>query len=229
MLTDRQKFHLVLIALVGLVAVLIGFLRGWSYSDHAHVKLRLSYKLTQARAIDLSPAQINGTVPLMVLDGAAGDGAYYAPPTLGDLLYSMQHDARQSGLDGVCAMNYNQPVSVCYMPQLGRERDVVMYNLRMIGFSAGKYMGDEYSLLCDEGRTAHGVERFRSVWIEYNDASGERNMLYIGGRMGRVVQHMAWLNRGVTVCDEMSLQKQADIMYELTLFESAANPRAGRG
>ena len=162
--TDRQKFHCTLALAVCVVAVLAAFAWQTLAGDRIpFTKLPLAYKMTQKRAIHLSPLQMNGSEPLMYTDSDIGDGGAtrYVPPRLADILGSMKHDARAEDMPGICAMNYNLPISACYMPYYGRERDVVMFNLKMIGFSSDSTTGDEFSLLCDRGKTAHGAERFK--------------------------------------------------------------------
>lgn len=225
--TDREKFQALVAALAVLIAVLVAFL--WAShggTTTSFVKLPLAYKLTQKRAVLLTTLQMNGSVPLMmsdVVDDSSSSSQHYEPPRLVDVIESMRHDAHREQLDGLCAMNYNLPLSVCYLPRFGGERDVLMFNLRMIGFSADALMGDEYSLLCDRGKTPYGAERFQFVWIEFYDRDAGRNFLRVEGHLGRVIQHLAWLNLGTTVCDGMSMQRQADILYELTRFHRRAD------
>ena len=221
--TDREKLHVALSLFAGVAALLcVALWRPLLGGEHElYTKLPLAYKLTQKRAINLTPLQMNGSEPLMLSDADGGDGGAvrYVPPRLVDIVNSMKHDAHTEGLSGVCAMNYNLPVSACFMPWYGRERDVVMFNLKMIGFSSENYMGDEWSLLCDRGNTAYGAERFKWVWIEFWDMSAERNILKVDGNLGRVIQQMAWLNQGVTVCDNWSLQRQADVLFDVSRFQ----------
>ena len=222
-LTTAQKDTALKAALVVLVAVLVYLLAssgslsfGGARAKSFH-KLPLAYKLTQKKAIDLSVAQMNGTEPLQRLEIDTGlpVAEQFEPPTLSDIVLSMQEDCTTRRYDGVCAMNYNIPVSVCFMPALGSERHLVMYNLKMAGYSRNVTQADETSLLCDKGQTNYGYERFKFVWIEFWDQNLDYHYMKMGGRMGRVVQHLAWLNRGVTVCDPMSAQQQANVLFQV--------------
>lgn len=188
-------------------------------------KLPLAYKLTQKKAIELTVPQMNGTDALqrLELDTGLPVAERFEPPTLSDIVLSMQEDCETRRYDGVCAMNYNIPVSVCFMPALGSERNLVMYNLKMSGYSRNVTQADETSLLCDRGETKYGYERFKFVWIEFWDQHLDYHYIKLGGRMGRVVQHLAWLNRGVTVCDPMSAQQQANVLFQVMNEFTAVN------
>lgn len=216
-LSERQKNYLLAGLLVVLVAVLAALLVSREPPRPTFRKLPLAYKLTQKRAIQLTRDQMNGTQPLQELELDIGQQLplQFEPPTLRDIVLSMQEDATTRHFDGVCAMNYNIPVSVCFMPVLGSERNLVMYNLNTTGHSKGVTQAEETSMLCDQGLTKYGYERFKFVWVEFVDQNLEHHFLKLEGRMTRVVQHMAWLNRGVTVCDPLSAQQQADILFQV--------------
>lgn len=219
--TDREKFHVTLAVFVCALSM-FGFL-AWRMMWRDQIeftKLPLAYKLTQKRATSLTPLQMSGSEPLMYTDADNTEMDQFVPPRLIDILGSMKQDAHAYNFSGICAMHYNIPVSICYMPRYGREKDVVMFNLVMIGFSVNKTISNEYSMLCSRGQTPYGAERFKWVWIEFWDINGERGVLKVDGMMGRVIQHMAWLNKGVLVCDEWSLQAQADVLFELTNFQA---------
>lgn len=214
-LTPSQKNGALVALIVALVAVLIFTLMQPRQSFH---KLPLSYELTMDKAMDLTLEQMNGTQPLQRLELNAGRATteQFVPPTLRDIVLSMKEDAKHYKFDGICAMNYNIPVSVCMLPVFGSERNLVMYNLRMMGYSKNSSNAGETSLLCDRGRTKYGCDRFKFVWIEFWDEDLEFQFIKVADRMTRVVQHMAWLNQGYTVCDKLSAQKQADILFTVT-------------
>lgn len=213
--TPPQKNSALVALLVAMVAILIFVLVQPRRSHESFRKLPLSYELTKAKAIELTLDQMNGTQPLQRLELNAGRTMteQFEPPTLRDIVLSMKEDANRYNFDGICAMNYNIAVSVCLMPVLGSERNLVMYNLRMVGYSKNSTNADETSLLCDRGKTAYGCDRFKQVWIEFWDQNLEYQFLKLTDRMTRAVQHMAWLNQGYTVCDKLSAQKQADILF----------------
>ena len=179
-------------------------------------KLLMASRLTQKRAIDLSFSQMKGIEPLQEPELEIGDkhGRVFEPPNLRDIIESMKEDYRKHKYDGICAMNYNVPVSVCYLPVLGSERDLVLFNLKICGYSQNTTVAGERSILCDEGKTLFGCDRFNFVWVEFWDGNLEYQYLKVPGRMGRVMQNLAWLNRGVTICDPLSSQEQANILFD---------------
>lgn len=208
---SQRKFH-ILVAVVAFAVALLAI--SWIRTPRPFRLLRLATKLTQDRAIQLTIYQMNGTDPLQTIDeNEDAVGARYEAPTIHDIIMSMKYHAKKQEFDGICAMNYNVPVSVCYMPKLGNEQDLVMFNLKMFGFSENTTISTEYSLLCDRGETGYGHERFAFAWFEWYDENYERNFLKVYGRLSRVMQSMSWLNLGVTVCDQWSAQQQVQQLY----------------
>lgn len=189
-------------------------------------KLPLAYELTNRKAYRLTMAQMNGSEPLQRREEENGMPlpAGFELPTLRDIILSMQEDARTRQLDGVCAMNYNIPVPVCYMPALYHERNLTLFNLKIVGFSevdispfdGQNVVGRETSLLCNRGQSEYGVVRYKFVWVEFWDQLYRYHYLPVHGRMTRVVQHLAWLNEGYTICDPLS--NSVDAMSEMLVM-----------
>lgn len=183
-------------------------------------KLPMAYQLTQTRAVLLNKNQINGTQPLARLDDDMSTNLKYEPPTLRDIVLSMAEDYEASVKEGdpytgLSAMHYNVPVSVCYIPKMGGEHGVLMFNLDIIGYGADWGEADEWSNFCQRGQVAYGVTRFVGVWIEYHDIYGRRVFLWQEGAIGRTLQQLYWLHRGVLICSEWTLQKQADAIFQI--------------
>lgn len=207
-------------ALVGaLIALLgVGIWMFFADSGPAFRKLQLASVLTQKKAIELTGAQIRGEAPLreseltLRRNRQLRDSDDY---TIKDVILSMKEDCATLDLDSVCAMDYNVPISVCYVPYFGVEKDFVMYNLRMSGFSQNTSQSEERSHFCDGGRTWYGCERFDFVWVEFFDADFAYQYLRVRGDMGRIFQHLAWLNQGVTICDSSSAQHQANVLFRV--------------
>lgn len=185
-------------------------------------KLPLAYELTNRRAYRLTRAQMNGSEPLQRREEENGMPlpAEFELPTLRDIILSMQEDARTRKLDGICAMNYNIPVPVCYMPALYDERNLTLFNLKIVGFSEvaddRNVVGRETSMLCNRGESEYGVPRYKFVWVEFWDQLYRYHYLPVHGRMSRVVQHLAWLNEGYTICDPLS--NSVDAMSEMLVM-----------
>lgn len=219
LLSMDRKFYCILLASAAVVLFIA--VKMQSSTQIVFNKQLLTYKLTQVRAIELTIDQMNGTEPLMRRDRDSyiRDGPQTESPELKDIVLSMKYDAKKYGYDGICAMNYNIPVSACFVPRLGNEHDVVLYNLNMVGFSKDTTISGERSLLCDRGEVEYGVSYFDYAWIEFYDETLKLNYVKVYGKMGRTLQSMAWLNKGVTVCSEMSAQKQADILFQVAGYD----------
>lgn len=183
-------------------------------------KLPMAYELTQGKAVLLNRYQINGTQPLARVDDNMATDVKYEPPTLRDIVLSMAEDYERSvredaAFTGLSAMHYNVPVSVCYIPQMGSESGVLMFNLDIVGYTPDYGEAQEWSNFCQRGQQPYGVTRFLGVWVEYTDAAGRRVLFWAEDMLGRTLQHLYWLNRGVLPCSQWSPQKQADALYQI--------------
>lgn len=225
-LIDGQRANRATLAAVfaALLALLFGvamFYGGGGGGDYH--KLKLAYKLTQKEAVSLSVGQMRGDVSLMREQQSFADedeeggtrAKKFVSITTDDLLRNMKRDVAKHDLDGICAMNYNIPVSMCYMPRLGAERDLVLYNLRMIGFSNDTHVARQYDFFCDHGGTEYGHDRFDEVWFEWYNTRGKLVWMCVSQHYAIVMQSLAWLNQGVLVCDRWSKQRQADAIFDM--------------
>lgn len=217
---DNRKFYCVVL-MCSAIVLLIALKYSSTTTHVVFNKQPLTYKLTQVRAIELTIDQMNGTESLMKRDRDSyiRDGPQIESPELRDIILSMKYDAVKYGYNGICAMHYNIPVSVCFVPRLGNEHDVVLYNLNMVGFSKDTTISGERSSLCDQGEIEYGVSYFDYAWVEFYDENLKLNYLKVYGKFGRVIQSMAWLNKGVTACSQMSAQKQADVLFQVAGYD----------
>jgi len=201
------------------VSLLLGVFVIWRPETHAAPsfrKLPLAYKLTQTKAGMLTLRQITGADPLIMTDNDMHHQQYtHEPPTLRDVKLSMAEDAKRFNFTGICAMNFNLPLNMCYMPRLGNETDIYMFNMRITGWSKGWRIANETSMLCDQGRQAYGPQRFDWIWLDYTNEWGGGGLLWRNGTIGRALQHMYWLNRGATVCNIQSIERQGHLLAEL--------------
>ncbi len=225
-----------LISTLAVLAALITYL-AMARGGGTHTQLMsfrrqtMHYELTQNKAVRLNRDQIAERQPLVRMDTEMAVNVKYEPPMLRDIVLSMAQDYQES-LDkdepygGLCAMHYNLPVSVCYIPQIGNESGVLMFNLEIVGYAPDYGEGQEWSNFCQRGQQAYGVTRFVGVWIEYYDDRGRRVLFWAEEQLGRIVQHLYWLNRGVLPCSLWSPQKQADALFQIKSYNVVSKDRS---